>query len=116
MSHRATDGAAGPARGADAGRSGPPAALEATLAAQVGAARRGDLDAVAAGAERLDALLAEGAASAALLPPDRRRRLRRLHDELRLILVQQRDELARLQTRVGRGKGSLKAYRDGGRL
>ncbi|MBE3068897.1 MAG: hypothetical protein IMZ66_01535, partial [Planctomycetes bacterium] len=78
MSHRATDGAAGPAQGADAGGGDPLAALEATLAAQVGAARRGDLDAVVTGAERLDALLAEGAASATLLPPDRRRRLRRL--------------------------------------
>jgi len=92
----------------------PLAALAHALAEQLDAARRGRLDGVVEWMERAGALIREVRATGGAASPACRRRLRRLHDQVRLCLAQQQEELARGRARLARGKGTLRSYRQAG--
>jgi len=107
---RATGAAATPpGDGAD-----PFAGLVRALADQLDAARCGRLDRVIESIERADALIEQARAEGHAASPARRREVRRLHDQVRLCLVQQHDELMRRRKKLARGKGTLRTYREAG--
>ena len=109
-SNRTTGAAAmSPSDGAD-----PFAGLVLALADQLDAARRGRLDRLVESIERADALIEQARAQGHAASPARRREVRRLHDQVRLCLVQQHDELMRRRKKLARGKGTLRTYREAG--
>ena len=109
-SNRATGAAATPpGDGADLF-----AALVQALADQLDAARHGRLDRVIESMERADALIEQARAAGHPASPACRRKLQRLHDQVRLCLAQQHDELGRRRKQLARGKGTLRTYREAG--
>ena len=109
-SNRATGAAATP----PGDEADPFAGLVRALADQLDAARRGRLDRVIESMERADALIEQARAAGHAASPARRREVRRLHDQVRLCLAQQHDELMRRRKQLTRGKGTLRAYRKAG--
>ena len=114
MSHPPNDGsdvAAAPHTGDE---DQPFAALVQVLAEQIEAARRGDVDTVLERARQADVLIEQARVAGTSPDPACRRRLLRLHDQVRLCLAQQQEELARRRAQLGRGKDTLQAYRNAG--
>ena len=87
--------------------------LERILGEQVSLARRGEFEKVASLATTVEKLLARVATCAS--PGDRQKanRCRDLYDELCLSLRTETSELADRLKHMGKGKRSLRAYRDG---
>lgn len=85
-------------------------ALTRALTEQLEAARRGRLEEVETLAGQVDALLAKARRAGAALREADRRRLRNLHEKVRLALAQQQAELADRRAHLRRGKGTVRAY------
>ena len=85
--------------------------LQTLLARQVRLAKDGKLQEVSSLAARLEALLAE-ASSAPSLPRngEKAEHIRRLYNELCLILTTEKSDLAGKLEKMQRGKNSLQAY------
>ena len=114
MSHPASDRAADVAAPHTGDEDEPFAALVQVLTEQIEAARRGDVDAVVERARQADVLIEQARAAGTSPESACRRRLLRLHEQVRLCLAQQQEELARRRAQLGRGKDTLQAYRNAG--
>jgi len=82
------------------------------MAAQLDRARQGDVDAVIDLAHRVNEVLARARRAGTRPDPECRRRMLGLHAQIRLVLAQQMDDVARQRARLVRGKRSVQAYRD----
>jgi hypothetical protein len=86
-------------------------ALLRVLADQLDAARRGDLEALAAASRRAGSLLGDAARNGPPLGPEGRARALALHRQAALLVAQQKEEVAQALARLRRGRRTLRAYR-----